>query len=77
MRDIVGTALTAPVTEQFEGKGSPITSERRRRVAGYARHFSVSQNYDSGAYLLSVAVLPSLVGEADIKHIYTVPLCHH
>ena len=43
-----------------KGKGSPMTSEGRREVAGfYARNFSVSQLRDGGTLLLSVVALTS------------------
>ena len=43
-----------------KGKGSPITCKGCRGVACiYACHFSVSPAFDGGAYLLSVAALPS------------------
>ena len=54
--------------DTLERKGCRITCKIRRIYAGfYARNFSVNQLQDGGAYLLSVAALPSppsgLIGE--------------
>ena len=59
-----------------KGKRSPITHKGRREVAGsYACHFSVSRHCDGGAYLLSVAILPSPPQRYD-SNSFTTPYAH-